>query len=402
MVQLKAFKAYRLQAPWANQVAALPYDVLSTPEATRIVKENPYSFLSVDKPEIYINKTGRESYLYAVAKLQMMLKKGIYQQDKKSLYIYELESKDAHQYGLVGLVSVIDYQTGKIKRHEKTRLDKEKDRTEHIFYCKAHTGPIFLIENTKINLGEQLIKYTSIEKPLIDVTFSDGVSHRIYQISYSKSIQELLNLVNDIPYLYIADGHHRAAAACRVAAAMPNDEEAQYFLGVIFPKEQLHICPYHRLIKDESGLSKQEILEKIALFFEVKEVSTSLYLPKEKHTFGMRYQKQWYRLNYKKELCEEKNIIKQLDVSILQDTILAPIFKITNPQCDKRLDFVPGSEQVEVLNQRADRDNSIAFSLYPTSVKELVDVADANGLMPPKSTWFEPKLRSGFFIHYFN
>ena len=401
MAKLKALRAQRLQPQWAKQVAALPYDVMSTTEAKAMVEDQPYSFLNIDKPEIHIPEDGMTPYLYAASKLKAMIHEGIYAQDEESLYIYELQTQVAHQYGLVGLVSAKEYQQGIIKKHENTRVDKEEDRVQHILHCSAHTGPIFLVEEALPHFGEQLISYAASQKPIVDVTFEDGVSHRIYQISDKGNIKALTELFDTVPALYIADGHHRAAAACRVADMLPNNEEAQFFLAVIFPKEQLHILAYHRILKDRSGLNKAQLFERLNNLFEITELNLEVYLPDVPHTFGMRYEKKWYKLVCKKHLYETSSVVERLDAAILQREVLEPLFNIKDPKNDPHINFVPGIRPASELNSRTEVEMDIAFSMYPTSMEELLAVADANGLMPPKSTWFEPKLRSGFFVHCF-
>ena len=401
MAQLKAFSALRLKEQWAKEVAALPYDVMSISEARQMVEGHPYSFLNIDKPEIHISEEGEAPYLFALESLKRLITEGIYEQDQESLYIYELESPFAHQYGLVGLVNTKEYEAGIIKKHEHTRSDKEEDRVQHIKHCSAHTGPIFLVEQDLKGFGEQLISFATSQKPILNVTFEDGVSHRIYQISHQETIQEMITLFKTVPALYIADGHHRAAAACRVAHELADNAEAQSFLAVIFPKEQLHILAYHRVLKDESHLSKSELFQKLRLLFDIEELADQVYLPAIPHTFGMRYQKKWYKLTCKPFLYEDKTAEACLDAAILQREVLEPLFKIKDPKNDPRIDFVPGIYEADTLNSRTDEEMDIAFSLYPTQMEELIAVADSGGLMPPKSTWFEPKLRSGFFVHRF-
>lgn len=401
MAQLKAFSALRLKEKWAKEVAALPYDVMSMSEAKQMIEGHPYSFLNIDKPEIHVHEKGEAPYLYASTCLTRFIADGLYEQDQESLYIYELESSYAHQYGLVGLVDTKEYEAGMIKKHEHTRSDKEDDRMQHILHCRAHTGPIFLVEQDLKGFGDQLISFAISQKPILDVTFEDGVSHRIYQISHQETIQELITLFKMVPALYIADGHHRAAAAARVAHKLVDNEEARSFLAVIFPKEQLHILAYHRVLMDESHLTKSELFQKLYTLFDIDEIAADVYLPTAPHTFGMRYQKKWYKLSCRPLLYENKAVEARLDAAILQREVLEPLFKIKDPKNDPRIDFVPGIRNAEILNRRTDEEMDIAFSLYPTRMEELIAVADMGGLMPPKSTWFEPKLRSGFFVHRF-
>lgn len=402
MAKLKAFRALRPQNKWVKEVAALPYDVMTDDEACQMVEGHPYSFLNIDKPDMHRDEKGEMSYIYAGKYLDKMIDEGIFVTESEALYIYELETEVVHQFGLMGLVSVEDYKNGVIKKHENTRNDKEQERVWHIRHCKAHTGPIFLIESSMDTLGSELIRYATTHVPLFDETFEDHITHRIYQIREASWITHFIESFACISSLYIADGHHRAAAACKVAEQLGDTvSESQDFLAVIFPKNQLQILAYHRVLKDESGYTIERLFERLSLNFDITLVESTLYIPDQAHTFGMRYQKKWYKLVYKQEQLEKLKGSDCLDVSILQNEVLAPIFKIKHPKEDLRIDFVPGSKPAEVLNQRTNTDMDIAFSLYPTSLDELIQVADANGLMPPKSTWFEPKLRSGFLIHPF-
>lgn len=403
MAKLKPFQAIRPTNKWVREIAALPYDVMTNEEAIKIVKQNPYSFLKIDKPEMYGQSREENLYIEAGKQLEQMIKQGIFIAESESFYIYELETDRVHQYGLVGLVSTTDYQSGMIKKHENTRKDKEQERVWHIMHCKAHTGPIFLVENTLKEMGEDLASYAKMHSPLFDETFENHITHRIYKVSETEVIKKWMMQFESVPSLYIADGHHRAAAACKVAEklgeAMP---ESKYFLAVIFPKNQLQILAYHRVLKDESGYTKEELWHQLSQVFDITATQEEVYLPSMPHTFGMRYQKQWYILSCKKAYLEHLSGSNRLDAAILQNEVLAPIFKIENPKEDERIDFVPGIESALILNERTNENMDIAFSLYPTSLDELITVADANELMPPKSTWFEPKLRSGFLIHPFS
>ncbi len=402
MAQLKAFCALRPQEKWVREVAALPYDVMTNEEAREMVNGHPYSFLNIDKPDIHIQEKGEAPYIYAGNQLKEMIDKGIFVQESEALYIYELCTNRVHQYGLVGLVSTSDYEEGIIKKHENTRSDKQQERVWHIQHCKAHTGPIFLVENALETLGDELSSYASKHTPLFDETFENDITHRIYKVDETEMIDKWIKAFKEVPHLYIADGHHRAAAACKVAETLGEIQpETKDFLAVIFPKNQLEILAYHRVLKDESGYNKEELWNKLSTYFEIHEVSDAVYLPTQRHTFGMRYQKQWYSLTCKVEYLQTLTANDQLAVAILQNSVLAPLFKIENPKEDPRIDFIPGVESATVLNDRTESEMDIAFSLYPTSLDELIMVADANGLMPPKSTWFEPKLRSGFLIHPF-
>lgn len=402
MITIQAFKALRPKEEWVQEVAALPYDVMTLEEAKRMTKEHPYSFLNIDKPEIHVTAQGDAPYIYARNKLDEFIENNIFVEENECMYIYELETLHNHQYGLACMISTKDYDESRIKKHENTRTDKEQDRVAHILHCEAHTGPIFLVENEWDEFGDFLCQYTKNHSPLYNFKLEDHVSHRLYAINDSETLTYLKESFTHIDALYIADGHHRAAAAAKVGRMKgDSNPEAQHFLSVIFPKEQLRILPYHRIIKDESGYTKDKLFEKISEFFDISSVDASVYTPSKMHQFGMRYQKHWYKLEFKAHLLGDHNVVSSLDVAILQNFILDPIFNIHDPKQDTRIDFVPGSNRIEVLNERTEDEMDIAFSLFPTSIESLIAVAKAGELMPPKSTWFEPKLRSGLLIHKF-
>lgn len=402
MITIGAFKALRPKEEWVQEIAALPYDVMTLEEAKKMTKDHPYSFLNIDKPEIHVNEQGEAPYLYAHQKLEEWIQKELFVEEDACMYIYELETLHNHQYGLGCVISTKDYEESRIKKHENTRTDKEADRVSHILHCGAHTGPIFLVENEWEGFGDFLYQYTKKYAPLYDFELEDQVRHRLYAIKDHQTLTYLKEAFGRIEALYIADGHHRAAAAAKVGRMVGDSKpEAQHFLSVIFPKEQLRILPYHRIIKDESGYNKKVLFEKISKYFDISFVDAPVYEPSKCHQLGMRYQKKWYKLEFKSYLLRAHQIVSSLDVSILQDFILAPIFNITDPRQDVRIDFIPGSQPIEVLNERTDEEMDIAFSLFPTSIDSLIAVAKAEELMPPKSTWFEPKLRSGLLIHRF-
>lgn len=408
-MNIKPFRAYRPEEEYVSQVAALPYDVVSDEEAKMLIRDNPYSFLNIDKPEAYAKKLPQDTcYNVAGQYLQYLIKKGILiQEDTPCLYIYGLESTYTNQYGIVGCLSCKDYETGKVKKHENTRADKEKERILHVASCKAHTGPIFLACKEEEEL--KLLIEEKIKDNLPLYTFmQDGVRQVVYRISEQKEIEQIIDCFKGIEALYVADGHHRLAAATAYARQqrgqhIEDEDQAEYnaFLGVVFPKSYLRIMDYNRVIKDESGLDEAELMNRLMQNFEVVPVEGELYKPYKKHVIGLRYKEKWYELALKEEKRHEFDVVSSLDTAILQSLILEPIFKIKDPRTDKRIDFIGGVRGIETLNERTKRDMDIAFSLYPTTMDELIAVADANRLMPPKSTWFEPKLRSGLFIHAF-
>ena len=404
MVTIRAFKAFRPKENLIEKVAALPYDVMSTEEAKLMVKDNAYSFLHIDKPEMHVSAPrGDELYTFAGSTLSHMIDEGIFVQDEASLYIYGLTNSYTTQYGIVCCVSAIEYDQGIIKKHENTRTDKEMDRIKHVTYCNAHTGPIFLAYKDLDEVTNWMMYYVASNQPIYDFTSEDGVKHQVFKISDPEVLLKVTSAFEKTEALYIADGHHRAAAAAAVARMHrekgSENEEAGYFLATVFPKDQLYIMDYNRVLKDESGLSETELFNKLQEIFIIESVNSSVYKPDSRHTFGMRYNKKWYKLTVKEAYTNENDPVASLDVSILQQYVLHPIFKIVDPKNDKRIDFVGGIRGIEELNKRTEEEMDIAFSLYPTSMDELIRVADAGELMPPKSTWFEPKLRSGIFIH---
>lgn len=403
-MQIKAFSALRPTKQMAREVAALPYDVMTLKEAKEMVKVHPYSFLRIDKPEVQWALSGQALYERAGEQLSEWIKQKIFVRESQALYVYELQTQKVHQYGLVTLVSTKDYIDNRIKQHEKTRKDKEQERFWHIQACQAHTGPIFLVDNTLEDLGERLKDYTMSHQAILNDTFEDGVTHKIYKVSEEDIVNKWIKDFEKVTALYIADGHHRAAAAVKVSEVVGHHmKQANDFLAIIFPKDQLQILAYHRVIKDVSGYTKERLWQYLEELFEIIPVQKDFYLPDQKHTFGMRYEKKWYRLKCKESCLKTLQGIQCLDVSILQDKVLGPIFMIKNPKEDPHIDFVPGTEQPELLNWRTDGEEmDIAFSLFPTSIEELIITANEGGLMPPKSTWFEPKLRSGFILHPFH
>ncbi len=408
MAIVKPFSAYRPRKDIVDQVAALPYDVYNREEAKEAVKDKPLSFLRIDRAETSFDDSV-DTYapcVYAKAKelLDDMINKGEYVKDTDKLYyIYELVMDGRGQTGIVACASIDDYENGIIKKHENTRADKELDRITHVDTCNAQTGPIFLAYRAKDDIDE-VVSRVKKNQPEYSFTSEDGISHRVWLIDGAEDIATVSHSFATMSQIYIADGHHRAASAVKVGIKRRGEnvnhngtEEYNYFLSVLFPHDQLKILPYNRVIKDLNGYSKDEFIDKLRDLFTVETVS-SQYLPDAKHTFGMYLEGLWYKLTAKAEICVG-DPVKGLDVSVLQDNVLGPILGIDDPRTDKRIDFVGGIRGLDELERRANGDMKLAFSMYPTSIEELFDVADAGLLMPPKSTWFEPKLRSGIFIH---
>lgn len=410
MSVIRPFSALRPKKEYASAVAALPYDVMNSEEAREKVKELPYSFIHVDKAEVDL-PVGTDIYsdaVYAKAaeNLKKLMSDGICVLDsKKNLYIYRQTMGDVVQTGVVGCASVDDYLNGVIKRHELTRADKEEDRIRHVDTCDANTGPIFLAYREKAEINAVLDKYTALA-PEYDFISDGGVRNEVWVVEDEADIKTLVDGFAQIPSLYIADGHHRAASAVKVAlkrrAAHPDytgDEEFNYFLAVYFRSNDLKILDYNRLIKDLNGLSPEELLAKLGESFTV-EAHDGAVRPAKRHGFGMYLDGKWYSLTLKDGIADESDPVGSLDVSMLQKLVISRIFGIDDPRTDKRIDFVGGIRGLGELEKRCGEDMRVAFSMYPTSLDELMRIADASQIMPPKSTWFEPKLLSGLFIHF--
>ena len=411
MSTIKPFKAIRPAKAFVKDVAALPYDVMNSEEAREMTKENPYSFLHVDKAEIDLDKDvdlyDKKVYEKARENLNRMISSKVLIQDEKPcMYIYRLTMDGASQTGLVVCTSIDEYIDGTIKKHELTREDKEQDRINHVDYCNANTGPIFLAYRQNNAVNEIIQNWTSSNKSEYCFETEDGIGQEVWVIDDFETIKMLEEEFKNVPNLYIADGHHRNASAVKVGLKRrkekgnyTGEEEFNYYLSVMFPDNQLRIMDYNRVVKDLNGLSKEEFIQKLKQKAEVKEVIGE-YKPKKAHTVGMYLEGKWYSLEFKPEFININDPVEALDVSILQNEILNPILGIGDPRKDKRIDFVGGIRGLQELVKRVDsKEMKVAFAMYPTSMQELMNIADAGKIMPPKSTWFEPKLRSGIFIH---
>ncbi|MCM8711954.1 DUF1015 family protein [Clostridium sp. SYSU_GA19001] len=411
MAVIRPFKALRPTKDLAEKVAALPYDVMNSDEAREMTKNNPYSFLHVDKAEIDLEKGidlyDKKVYEKARENLYKMADEGIFIEDETPrLYIYRQIMNGRMQTGVVACTSIDDYMNNIIKKHEHTRADKEQDRINHVDYCDANTGPIFLTYKAVDEIENIVSKWTQKE-PVYNFISEDGISHIVWIVECSKDIEKLCELFKNVNYLYIADGHHRAASAVKVGQLRrkqnPNytgEEEFNFFLSVIFPDKDLYIMDYNRVVKDLNGLSHEEYMLKVSEKFEISLYEgKGPYKPSERHTYGMYLNGKWYKLSAKEGTYNPEDPVDRLDVSILQNNLLSSILGIEDPRTDKRIDFVGGIRGLEELQKRVDEGMSVAFSMYPTTIKDLMDIADAGEVMPPKSTWFEPKLRSGLFIH---
>ncbi len=411
MATIRPFAALRPADGMAEKIAALPYDVYNRKEAKEAVKDAPHSFLRIDRAETTlpddVDTYDERVYKRAKELLTEQVEKDEYiTEDKPCFYLYELVMNGRSQTGVVGCASIDDYCSNVIKKHENTRADKEEDRIRHVDTLSAHNGPIFLAYRVSADF-DALIKKGNVEKPLYDFTAEDGITHRVYRIADEGMQEEIARIFKEMDSLYIADGHHRAASAVKVGlkrrAEHPDytgEEEFNYFLSVVFPDSELMIMDYNRVVKDLNGLTPEAFLSAVEKCFTVEEKGTEPVKPAEKGEVGMYLDGKGYLLTVKEEY-QSDDPVKGLDVSLLQDYLLSPILGIGDPKTDKRIDFVGGIRGLKELKKRTESDCRVAFSMYPTSIGELFSVADAGLLMPPKSTWFEPKLRSGLFIHTF-
>ncbi len=410
MAIIKPFRAFRPKTELADKVAALPYDVMNVEEAKSMAAGNPSSFLHVSRPEIdlpdSVDVHDEEVYVQGRLNLDTFIKNGdLFKEDTDCYYVYRQKMGDITQTGLVVCASVDDYQAGVIKKHEHTRPDKEDDRVKHIDYLDANDEPVFYLSRSCSEV-EKIIASVSSGTPEYDFTAVDSVSHTVWVINQPAQIERLTTLFQNIPRLYVADGHHRSAAAGRVRELRRNQnanhtgqEEYNFFLTVIFPENQLNIMPYNRAVKDLNGHSTSEFINKIKSVFDLC-LSTEHVFPATRHQFGMYLDGQWYQLNAKADIVDETDTVARLDVSILQDKLLSPYLGVHDPRTDKRIHFVGGIRGNDELVKLVDSgEYAVAFSMHPTSIIELIELADQDQIMPPKSTWFEPKLRSGLFVH---
>ncbi|MCR5649777.1 MAG: DUF1015 family protein [Lachnospiraceae bacterium] len=411
MADIRPFQAYRPDKDKAEHIAALPYDVMDTAEARTEIEREPLSFLRLDRAETAFSDDvafdDPRVYEKAASVLSEMIEKKELIQDKgRFYYIYELTMDGRTQTGIVAAASADDYVKGVIKKHENTRADKERDRIEHVKACNAQTGPIFLAYRKDPVISEvtEKVKKGAPENGFVS---PDGIRHRVWIINDPADIDSIRNAFNVIDSIYIADGHHRCASAVKVClekramSSEGTDKEAEYnhFLCVLFPDEELKILDYNRIVRDLNGLSEERFFDRLRKKFDIEEKGTDIYRPEKKGCIGMYISGSWYRL-VPKELPDPSDPVESLDVSILQNEVLSPILNIEDPKTDSRIDFVGGIRGLEELKRRVDSGKFVvAFAMYPTSIDELFAVADKGMLMPPKSTWFEPKLRSGLFIH---
>ncbi len=410
MVKIKAFKGIRPPREIAKEVAARPYDVLNSQEAKAEAGEK--SLLHITKPEIdfdpIIDEHTQQAYDKAVENFRKWKERGWLVQDPKDMYYVYAQTMDGRtQYGLVVACHFEDYMEGRIKKHELTRPDKEEDRMIHIRIQNANIEPVFFAYPAHKEMDEIVTNVVKSKKPEYDFVADDVFGHHFWVIDDEATIKRITEIFASIPALYVADGHHRTAAAARVGLekknANPNhrgDEEYNYFLAVIFPDNQLKIIDYNRVVKDLNGLTPEQFLQKLNEGFVVEEKGSEIYKPQQLHNFSMYLEGKWYSLTAKPGTYNDNDPIGVLDVTILSNLVLDPILDIKDLRTSKRIDFVGGIRGLGELKKRVDSgEMKVAFALYPVSMKQLIDIADTGNIMPPKTTWFEPKLRSGLVIH---
>lgn len=407
MAIIKPFKALRPQPQLAKQVASLPYDVLSSAEAKIEAQGNPYSFLHITKSEIDLSdKTdvhAPEVYQQAKSNLDAFIQRDVlFRESRDCYYIYQLIMNGRSQTGLVCVSSVDDYENGIIKKHEFTRPEKEQDRINHITVSGAQTGNVFLAYRNNAHIDAVIDKWKTTKTAAYDFTAEDGIQHTVWIVSDSDVVEEITLLFKEeVPCTYIADGHHRAASAAKARAQLGSKATpaADYFLTTLFPSDQLYIMDYNRVIKDLNGLSAAAFLAALEKSFEVTQLGKQTYRPEALHTMGLYLENNWYRLTAKAGTYTN-DPIGVLDVSVLQEQVLGPILGILDQRTDKRIDFVGGIRGLAALEQRVDSgEMACAFSLYPVTIDQLFTIADSGNVMPPKSTWFEPKLRDGLLTN---
>ena len=406
MAIISAFRALRPAKDLASRVASVPYDVLNSAEARVVARNNPYSFLHITKAEIDLPEGtdvhSEKVYHKAADNLLIFQDNKILIRDEKpSLYIYELTMGGREQTGLVCVSAVADYENNIIKKHELTRPDKELDRINHMRMTGAQTGNVFLAYKTNVSLSLLINHWKEANEAVYDFVADDGIGHRVWVVHDPQTITEITQIFHkQIPCTYIADGHHRAASAAKVKNALGKEAtaDAEYFLTTLFPSDELRILDYNRVVKDLNGLDTKVFLEKLNTRFRVKKMDAA-YSPDRLHNFGMYLEKNWYHLESKENSFPD-DPIGVLDVSILQENILSPLLNIQDQRTDTRIDFVGGIRGLQELEKRVDSGQmKLAFSLYPVSMDQLFDIADSGQIMPPKSTWFEPKLRDGLLTH---
>ena len=410
MSNIKPFRGLRPARDLAQKIASPPYDVLSSKEAREMVQNNPLSFLHIIKPEISLPENidvhSNEVYNEGKKNLRRFINEGSLRQDDKAcFYIYRQIMGNHSQIGLVACASVEEYQNNLIKKHEHTRPDKEQDRANHINILNAQAGPVFLTYKAKPEIDAVINAWVS-KDPEYDFKADDTIQHTFWVVDDDQIIEKIQNLFKSIKYLYVADGHHRSAAAARVREMRMKQgkhtgtEEYNYYLTVIFPDNQMQIQDYNRVITDLNGLAESEFLDKVKEKFNLTVLGEQADKPKSRHNYVMYLNHVWYHLEAKPGTFSESDPVERLDISILMKNLLQPVLGIGDPRTDQRIDFVGGIRGLKELKKRVDSgEMAVAFGLYPISIQDLIAIADNNEIMPPKTTWFEPKLRSGLVVH---
>ncbi len=410
MATVKPFRAVRPQKQYADKVISLPYDVMNRDEAAQMAEGNPYSFLHICRAEIDLpqaDQHSQEVYEKARDNIADFRAKGIFMQEETpAIYVYREIMDGRVQTGIFGCVSVDEYRDNIIKKHELTRVEKEIDRINHFDVCNADTEPVFLTYRDDRRIRVIVEGWAANHEPEYDITAADGIRHILWPVTDEDVIATLTGLFDQIPALYIADGHHRSASAFKVGMKrreqhpdFTGDEEFNFFMAAIFPDSDLHIFDYNRVVRDLNGLDTADFLKKISeAGFEIEEKGTDIYAPEAKHFFGMFLDSKWYRLKATERIIPD-HVIDSLDVAVLQNNLLRPVLGIDDPRTSDRIDFVGGIRGLAELEKRVNSDMKVAFAVYPVSISDLLAVSDADMIMPPKSTWFEPKLGSGLLIH---
>lgn len=412
MAVVKPFAAVRPKPEKVEEVSALPYDVMNREEAAEMAKEKPDSFLHVSRSEIDLDNDvspyDHEVYAKARENLMDMMGRGVMIKDTEpKYYIYRQIMDGRAQTGIVARASIDDYLNDVIKKHEHTRPEKERDRINHFDVTNANTEPVFFAYRSQDQINEIIEEWIDKNDAEYDFVSDDQIRHQLWVVDRKGVVETLEGLFEEVPNLYIADGHHRTASATKVGISRrelnrdyTGEEPFNYMMAVIFPHDELLIMDYNRAVKDLNGHSEEEFIEKIKENFEISEVADNeAYKPEKLHQFGMVLEDKWYKLEAKDTVVDDQDPIKRLDVSILQENLLNPILGIENPRTDKRIDFVGGIRGLKELEKRVNKDMKVAFSMYPTPIEDLFAISDAGEVMPPKSTWFEPKLRSGLFVY---
>ncbi len=410
---VRPFKGLRPREDMVEKVAVRPYDVVTTEEAREVAKKNPYCFYRVTRPEIDfegdVDPKSDEVIKKAKENLEWLIKEGVMIQDEKPLfYVYKMQKGDHTQIGLIATFSVDEYQQGKIKKHELTRKEKEDERAKHVYILKAHTGPVYLMYKSDEEVNKTFESVVENHSPIYDFTDRAGVIHTVYLVEDENKIKEIKEAFEKVEAFYIADGHHRAAAASRARelfkAENPDhtgEEEYNFFLAVVFPHDRLKVYEYNRVVKDLNGMTKEEFLKKLEEKFTVEKAPKTPYRPEKVHEFGLYFGNgEWYVIRPKEGIFDPNHPVEKLDVQILQKNVLSPLLGIENPRTDPRIDFVPAVNGLGELMEFVDKKGwKVGFALYPTPVEAIIEVSDAGLIMPPKSTWFDPKLKSGIVVH---